>query len=87
MITIEGTNCKLGLLGEIANKTGGNVNIVNPLRIKEEFANILEEQIIATNVKASLILPKAMYIKDHGDLNNKQSSVTKEVGAYFNERL
>lgn len=69
----------MGVLGEIANKTGGTVNIVNPLKIKEEFSNILEEQIIATNVKASLILSKAMYIIDHIDSNNKQSTITKEV--------
>ena len=79
IITIEGTTCKVGILGEIANKTGGTVNIVNPIKIKEEFSSILEEQIIATNVRASLILPKAMYIKDHGNINNKQSSITKEV--------
>lgn len=80
IITIEGTTCKVGILGEIANKTGGTVNIVNPIRIKEEFSSILEEQIIATNVRASLILPKAMYIKDHANINNKQSSITKEIG-------
>jgi len=51
IITIEGTTCKVGILGEIANKTGGTVNIVNPLKIKEEFSTILEEQIIATNVR------------------------------------
>ena len=79
IISIEGTTCKVGVLGEVANKTGGQVNIVNPLKIKEEFATILEEQIIATNVKASLILHKAMFIKDHGNLNNKESSITKEV--------
>jgi hypothetical protein len=84
IITIEGTTARVGILGEIANKTGGTVNIVNPLKIKEEFATILEEQIIATNVKASLILSKAMYIKDHANINNKQSSITKEVNhAYY----
>ena len=82
IITIEGTTCKVGILGEIANKTGGTVNIVNPIKIKEEFSSILEEQIIATNVRASLILPKAMYIKDHANLNNKQSSITKEVRTF-----
>jgi hypothetical protein len=80
VITIEGTNCRLGVLGEIASKTGGTVNTVNPLKIKEEFSTILDEQIIATNVKASLILPKAMFIRDHENLNNRQSSITKEIG-------
>ncbi len=61
IITIEGTNCKLGLLGELANKTGGIVNIVNPLKLREEFGQVLEEEIIATNVVANLVLHKALY--------------------------
>ena len=49
-----------GVLGEVANKTSGSVNIVNPLKLKEEFSTILNEQIIATNVVASLRLHKAL---------------------------
>lgn len=26
IVTIEGTNCKLGILGEVATKTGGSVS-------------------------------------------------------------
>ncbi|RMZ94454.1 type A von Willebrand factor domain-containing [Brachionus plicatilis] len=80
VITIEGTSCKLGLLGEIASKTGGLVNVVNPINLKEQFSNILEDRIIATNVIAELILPKELYIKDHENFDNRQSTVKKQIG-------
>jgi len=60
IITIEGTNCKLGILGDIPNRTQGTVQIVNPLNLKSEFSSILEDQIVATNVEISLILHKAL---------------------------
>lgn len=55
------------------------MNIVNPAKLKEQFSSLLEEKIIATNVVATLILPKALYIRDHENLMNKQSVITKEV--------
>lgn len=80
ILTIEGTNCKLGLIGDIADKTGGKINITDPLKLKEEFSNVLEEQIIATRVKATFILHKALYIRDHENINNRQSFTIKEIG-------
>ena len=55
------------------------MNSVNPIKLKEEFSSLLEEKIIATNVVSTLILPKALYIRDHENLINKQSVITKEV--------
>ncbi|CAF0935328.1 unnamed protein product [Brachionus calyciflorus] len=80
IITIEGTTCKLGLLGDISFKTGGIVNVVNPVNLKNEFSSILEDQIIATNVSATLTLHKALFIKDHSNFDNRQSVVSKEIG-------
>lgn len=63
IITIKGTDCKLGLLAEVADKTGGLVNIVDPLSLKNEFTSILDDQIIATNVSSKFLLHKALYVK------------------------
>ena len=41
------------------------MNIVNPAKLKEQFSSLIEEKIIATNVVATLILPKALYIIFH----------------------
>jgi hypothetical protein len=37
VITMEGTDCKLALLGKVADKTNGTMNIVNPLNLGEQF--------------------------------------------------
>lgn len=56
IITMQGTDCKLGLLGRVADKTNGSLNIVNPVNLSEEFKTILENRIVATEVKATLIV-------------------------------
>lgn len=66
VITIEGTDCKLALLGKVADLTNGSINIVNPLNLSEEFKSILENRTIATDVKTKLIVNnKYLYIRDN----------------------
>jgi hypothetical protein len=36
------------------------VNIVDPLKLTEEFGNIIANPVIATNVKATLVLHKEL---------------------------
>ena len=64
VISMEGTDCKLALLGKVADKSNGTINIVNPLKLGEKFKSILENRIVATNVKAKLIVNKYLYIRD-----------------------
>ena len=51
MISIKGTDCKMVELGKVADVTGGQVNIVDPLKLTQEFGTILSDPVIATNVK------------------------------------
>ncbi len=55
VISIKGTDCKMVELGKVADTTGGQVNIVDPLKLTQEFGTILSDPIIATNVKATFI--------------------------------
>lgn len=80
IITIEGTDCRLSLLGDLANKTRGEVKIVNLNRLKDEFSATLRQESIASNVEAKLIVPKKMYIKDYDRLEYKPSSLVKKIG-------
>lgn len=65
VISMEGTDCKLALLGKVADKTNGRLNIVNPLNLSDEFKSILENRMVATNVRAKLIVnTKYLYIRD-----------------------
>lgn len=77
VITIKGTDCKLVHLGKLAEKTGGQVNIVDPLKLREEFANILADRIIATGVVATFILHCGLYIISK---TNQESRERREIG-------
>ncbi len=65
VISMEGTDCKLALLGRVADKTNGSLNIVNPLNLAEEFKSILANRIVATSVSVRLIVNhKYLYVRD-----------------------
>ncbi len=62
---MEGTDCKLSLLGKVADKTNGTLSIVNPLDLTKEFKSILSKRIVATSVDVTLIVNhKYLYIRD-----------------------
>ena len=65
VITVEGTDCRLAILGRLADITNGNLNIVDPERIGDEFKSILTNVTKAMNVKVKLIVNhKYVYIRD-----------------------
>ncbi|XP_044134134.1 uncharacterized protein LOC122926726 [Bufo gargarizans] len=78
VVTIEGTNCRLPELGQLADKTGGKVNIVHPFKLANEFQSIMEEEIIATDVKLKVFLPKTMYFLYEG---NNESLLERTFGS------
>ncbi|CAG5119939.1 unnamed protein product [Candidula unifasciata] len=80
VITIGGTDCKLVHLGMLADKTGGTVNTVDPLKLTEEFGNIIAEPVIATRVQATFLLHKELYVIDDMNPDNKCSKVQRNVG-------
>lgn len=77
VVTISGTDCKLIQLGKLANNTGGQVNIVDPLKLTEEFSNVLADRIIATSVVATFIVHKDLYI---GKEENAAFREQREIG-------
>jgi hypothetical protein len=65
VISMEGTDCKLALLGKVADRSNGTMSIVNPLNLGDEFKSILGNRTVATNVTAKLIVHhKYLYIRD-----------------------
>eukprot|EP00300_Choanocystis_sp_HF-7_P006365 c14663_g1_i1.p1 GENE.c14663_g1_i1~~c14663_g1_i1.p1 ORF type:complete len:663 (-),score=141.41 c14663_g1_i1:40-2028(-) len=50
IVTIEGSDCSLENIGAVADATGGKVDIVSPLNLRENFGAVLADPIIATNV-------------------------------------
>ncbi|XP_062566658.1 circularly permutated Ras protein 1-like [Saccostrea cucullata] len=77
VISIKGTDCKMVHLGKIADMTGGQVNIVDPLKLTQEFSTILADQIIATNVVATCHLHKRLFFYYE---ETEASKVVRNVG-------
>lgn len=81
VISIKGTDCRLVELGKVADVTGGQVNIVDPLKLTQEFGTILSDPIIATNVQAILITHAGLYIRDEdNEADQSQSRAVRSVG-------
>ncbi|XP_043536568.1 circularly permutated Ras protein 1-like [Chiloscyllium plagiosum] len=77
VLTIEGTDCRLPELGQLADKTGGKVNITNPANLYNEFQLILEDDVIATNVTVTFIVHDSLYFKYEDDMSSKS---VKHIG-------
>lgn len=77
VLTIEGTDCRLLELGQLADKTGGKVNITNPASLYSEFELILDDDVIATNVTLTFIAERGLYFKHEDEVSNK---CVKQIG-------
>eukprot|EP00118_Oscarella_pearsei_P025546 m.308356 g.308356 ORF g.308356 m.308356 type:complete len:751 (+) comp43845_c0_seq1:107-2359(+) len=77
VVTIEGTECRVAELGQVADKTGGQVSIVDPLKLTQEFGNMLANPIIATGVSATLILHSGLYFRNE---ETQGSQLTQQIG-------
>ncbi len=79
VISMKGTDCKLSMLGKLSDLTNGSLTIVNPLNLSKEFQGILDNRIVATNVRAKLIINhKYLYIRDE-ELLQIETSMKEEV--------
>lgn len=50
------------------------------MNMKNEFASILEQQVIATNAMATLILHRGLYIRDPDNAEEKLQKITRTIG-------
>lgn len=82
IISIIGDDCNLDALSKLAEMTGGEVERVNPVELTNNFANILSQPIIASNVVAKVKLHKGMTFRneDPDRLSEDMSLMTREIG-------
>ena len=62
LVTIKGTDCRVAELGNVASRTGGQVTLVDPLTVVEEFTSILANPVLATDVITKIIIHKGLYV-------------------------
>ena len=80
VITIEGEECSIERLSEVASFTGGEVVRVNPLQITNEFANILAKPVIATHVSAVVKMHRGLRFRNEEADVLDPSTLRKELG-------
>ncbi|XP_057681634.1 circularly permutated Ras protein 1 [Corythoichthys intestinalis] len=71
VLSIEGTDCRLDELGQLADRTGGKVVIANPRMLQSEFEQIIDNNTIATQCTVSLILPKSLRMRGEKEAGHK----------------
>lgn len=69
IVSIIGDECNLDSLSKLAELTGGNVERVDPVSLTTNFANILSEPVIASNVVAKIKLHKGLQFRNENDAN------------------
>ncbi|XP_071854756.1 circularly permutated Ras protein 1-like isoform X4 [Apostichopus japonicus] len=67
VLSIEGEDCRVIELGNVADKTGGRVTIVDPLKLNETFEDVIKDSILATQVSVKMVLHRGLYFRDQGD--------------------
>ncbi|KAF2072511.1 hypothetical protein CYY_006178 [Polysphondylium violaceum] len=79
VLAIKGTNTKLEFIGKLANITGGEIDIVDPLNLSDDFKSALALPTIATNVSLKLFLHSGLYVTNNGEKCDN-SSVENVIG-------
>merc|ERR1712087_89424 len=64
IVSIADDGCKLELLGSIVEATGGNLKRINPLKLADKFEGIIEDESIATNCAATMLLHPGLKFHD-----------------------
>ena len=74
----------------MAKDTNGNIKVVNPEKLKDDFANVLKDEVVGLNVSAKIMLHKAMTFRNEAAENLKDNGavMVKELpNATVNTRI
>ncbi len=82
VITIKGEGCKVEKLGQLADLTQGKVIRVNPDNITSEFASIMKDEIVGTQVEVKVRLHPALKFRNEEEecLSENKSVYIKNIG-------
>lgn len=80
VISIEGEECKLSMLSKVCEATGGEVTRVNMNNIANEFANILETPVVATQVSTIIKLHKGLKFRYQDEYLIDMNTLQRHLG-------
>jgi len=67
VISIVGQDADLENLGAMSEATGGTVTRVDPIGLQQDFAGILHNPVVATNVSVKVLLHAGMQFREQGE--------------------
>mmetsp|Transcript_863 Transcript_863/g.2076 ORF Transcript_863/g.2076 Transcript_863/m.2076 type:complete len:726 (-) Transcript_863:2569-4746(-) len=82
VVSIEGEECRLEELSIMVDATEGDVTMVDPEHLAENFSNILSDKLIATHASATVTMHKALTFRnaETGTVSMNGSQLTKTIG-------
>lgn len=83
IVSIEGEECNIDTLSKMAELTGGDVQRVKPLDLIQNFSNILQLPVLATNVQLKVKIHKGLQYRNEEpqSLSGPDSTIlTKDLG-------
>eukprot|EP00164_Ancoracysta_twista_P001050 GFYU01001370.1.p1 GENE.GFYU01001370.1~~GFYU01001370.1.p1 ORF type:complete len:986 (-),score=320.98 GFYU01001370.1:44-2566(-) len=83
IIGIEGGDCAMGQLGRCADRTSGNVTIVNPLELVRAVRSIYQNPIIATDASLKLLCHPSLKLDEDTSAEQHVGNVTSDSAVSF----
>eukprot|EP00826_Nyctotherus_ovalis_P031174 TRINITY_DN2488_c0_g2_i3.p1 TRINITY_DN2488_c0_g2~~TRINITY_DN2488_c0_g2_i3.p1 ORF type:complete len:562 (+),score=186.15 TRINITY_DN2488_c0_g2_i3:80-1765(+) len=82
IVSIVSEECNLEMLSPLADLTGGDIIKVNPMNLSSDFASILSESIVATNVELRMKLHKGLTFRNENpaQISEDGSLLVKPIG-------
>ena len=62
------------IIGKLAEATNGNMKVVNPEKLADDFANVLKDEVVGLNVEVTIQLHKAMNFRNEDKANLFESN-------------
>ncbi|CAD8122110.1 unnamed protein product [Paramecium sonneborni] len=79
LVTIKGEGCKIDQLAQLVEKTNGIVTRVAPEKIGQDFENIINDEVIGTQVELQVTLHKALQFREDDNIQ-EQNEIRKYIG-------
>lgn len=82
IVSIEGQDCRLDALNFVSSQTEGDIFKVSPDKLLTQFSNIIQDEIVATEVSIQVNLHRAVkfYNEKTELLSNNGSTYSKYIG-------
>eukprot|EP00003_Mantamonas_plastica_P023212 TRINITY_DN4124_c0_g2_i1.p1 TRINITY_DN4124_c0_g2~~TRINITY_DN4124_c0_g2_i1.p1 ORF type:complete len:374 (-),score=127.39 TRINITY_DN4124_c0_g2_i1:52-1173(-) len=73
LVSIASDGCNIENLGQVTELTSGTVDIVDPVHLKDNFANIMSEPVIATSCHLTFIVHSGMTIVNQENVDGNKA--------------